>query len=68
MLDSRMSVAFKGKAHGKFALLHEAHNLIKPNARFKEATLRVDGHFHCDLSIDSKDLHRHIRHALTFDG
>jgi len=34
----------------------------------KEATLRVDGHFHCDLSIDSKDLHRHIRPALTFDG
>ena len=23
-----MSVAFKGKTHGKFALLHEAHNLF----------------------------------------
>jgi hypothetical protein len=28
-----MNVAFKGKAHGKFALLHEAHNLIHPFTR-----------------------------------
>jgi hypothetical protein len=29
-----MNVAFKGETHGKFALLHEAHNLIRPFTRW----------------------------------